>query len=52
MLKMLLKVVFFLTGVMAISNCLLKLALRDKQIGIIGSPDGPTAILIKDKETY
>ena len=50
-MKKLMKVVLFFAGVVAFSNYLLKLVLKDRQIRMIGGADGPTAIYLeKDDE--
>ena len=49
-MKKLLKFAVFFAGVLAISDYLLKLVLKDRQVRLIGGADGPTAIYLTEKE--
>ena len=49
-MKKLMKVAVFFAGVVTISNYLLKLVLKDRQIRMIGGADGPTAIYLTKED--
>lgn len=49
-MKKLLKAALFLSGVLVLTDFLLRLALRGRQIGVVHSQDGPTAIFIAKRQ--
>lgn len=49
-MKKLMKVALFFAGVLAFSNYLLKLVLKDRKIRMIGGADGPTAIYLTKED--